>query len=115
MIKWGNGDILAIMELSVKEITLKEMEGMWPLGNEVKPHIFLFPAWLKVWWRHFGKDNRLLLNAVMADEEVIGFVPLRVKGETAQFIGAASICDYLDFIVKPGYEKNFYAALKKNL
>lgn len=101
------------MEVNIREIALEQLEEYWPALDTGKAHVFTTPAWLKTWWKHFGGGSELFLGvAETGDGEAIGLAPLRVKGQTAQFIGDASVCDYLDFTVKQGYEKEFYAALK---
>jgi CelD/BcsL family acetyltransferase involved in cellulose biosynthesis len=36
---------------------------------------------------------------------------LFIRGEEACLIGSVDVCDYLDFIVVPGYERNFFTVL----
>jgi CelD/BcsL family acetyltransferase involved in cellulose biosynthesis len=45
----------------------------------------------------------------------MGIAPLLVKGEKASFIGSADVCDYLDFVVAPGREQDFFDILLENL
>jgi CelD/BcsL family acetyltransferase involved in cellulose biosynthesis len=74
-------------------------------------HVFLLPKWLETWWRHFGADFQLTLCSVQEKEALIGIAPLMVRGETAFLIGSPDVCDYLDFVVTPGKEQAFFAAL----
>lgn len=77
--------------------------------------LFSSPSWSEVWWRHFGKDSELHLGAVKEQGKVIGIAPLRLKGGVLQFIGSDNVCDFLDFIVTPGKEDLFFAALREHL
>jgi CelD/BcsL family acetyltransferase involved in cellulose biosynthesis len=77
--------------------------------------IFVLPAWLESWWRVFGAKTGLLLGEISKDGRVIGIAPLRVKNGEATFIGDAGICDYLDFIISPGRENDFFSILLDEL
>jgi len=57
----------------------------------------------------------LYLSTLKENETVIGIAPLLVNEETASFIGSADICDYLDFIITPGREPDFFNVLLDNL
>jgi len=56
-----------------------------------------------------------LLNAVRQDGEVIGIAPVMVKSRRASFIGSIDVCDYLDFVVVPGKEEDFFGLLLDDL
>ncbi|HUV56041.1 MAG TPA: GNAT family N-acetyltransferase [Dehalococcoidales bacterium] len=77
--------------------------------------IFVLPAWLKVWWQELGTGAELHLDAIRQEREVIGIAPLLVNKETASFIGSADVCDYLDFVIAPGREKDFFSVLLDDL
>jgi CelD/BcsL family acetyltransferase involved in cellulose biosynthesis len=46
---------------------------------------------------------------------IIGIAPLQIQNGEASFIGSVDVCDYLDFIVEPGKEKEFYGTLLDDL
>ncbi len=77
--------------------------------------IFVLPGWLQVWWQAFGSGAELYLRAVRQGEKIIGIAPLFVRDETAAIIGSADVCDYLDFIVTPGGEEDFFTTLLDDL
>ena len=77
--------------------------------------IFALPAWLQVWWQAFGSGAELYLRAVRQGEKIIGIAPLLVRNKTASIIGSTDVCDYLDFIVAPGKEENFFTTLLDDL
>ena len=77
--------------------------------------VFVLPAWLEVWWRHFQPATELYLRAVREDSEIIGIAPLQITDGKAGFVGSADVCDYLDFIIAPGREKDFFSVLLDDL
>jgi CelD/BcsL family acetyltransferase involved in cellulose biosynthesis len=77
--------------------------------------IFILPAWSKAWWQAFGGDDQLYLRTLWDDEKVIGFAPLMVSNDTASLIGSPDVCDYLDFAIAPGEERNFFELLLDDL
>ena len=58
---------------------------------------------------------RLYLAAVLRDGVLIGVAPLSLKDGEASFIGSADVCDYLDFIILPGREVDFFTVLLDDL
>jgi len=77
--------------------------------------VFVLPAWLKVWWQEFGAETEPYLGAVRQSEKIIGIAPLLVREGRASIIGSADVCDYLDFIVAPGMERDFFNVLLDDL
>ena len=78
-------------------------------------HVFLLPRWIQAWRQAFKPDDELHVCFIRRNEELIGVAPLSISGATASFVGDPEICDYLDFAVAPGYEKEFYRALLDDL
>ena len=77
--------------------------------------IFVLPAWLKVWWEAFGREGNLYLRTLRQGEKIFGFAPLLVDKGTASFVGSADVCDYLDFVITPGRERDFFKVLVDDL
>jgi len=77
--------------------------------------IFSSPEWSRAWWQEFGSAARLHLGAVRHQGRTIGIAPLLVKENVASFIGADDVCDYLDFVIEPGKEEDFFRVLHDNL
>jgi CelD/BcsL family acetyltransferase involved in cellulose biosynthesis len=73
------------------------------------------PAWLEIWWREYGAKGDLYLCAVRERGAVIGIAPLLLRGEEALFIGSDDVCDYLDFVIAPGREHDFFTILLDDL
>jgi len=76
---------------------------------------FVLPAWLKVWWQELGSEAELYLGAVRQGKKIIGIAPLIVEEGKASLAGSADVCDYLDFIVAPGMEGDFFNVLLNDL
>jgi len=76
---------------------------------------FVLPAWMKVWWQERGAGAELYLGAIRQGEDIIGIAPLTVNKETASFVGSTDVCDYLDFVIAPGREEDFFGALLDDL
>jgi len=77
--------------------------------------VFVLPAWLKVWWEAFGREGELYLRTLRQGEKILGFAPLLVDKGTASFVGSADVCDYLDFAITPGRERDFFKVLVDDL
>ena len=71
----------------------------------------MLPPWLETWWREFRLEEELFLVAIREGEEILGLAPLFLKGAKAYFIGSPDVCDYSDFIVRPGREVDFFNSL----
>jgi CelD/BcsL family acetyltransferase involved in cellulose biosynthesis len=69
--------------------------------------VFTLPAWLKVWWQNFGAGAELYLPSVRQNGQILGIAPLQIRDSTASMVGSVDVCDYQDFIVAPGREKDF--------
>jgi CelD/BcsL family acetyltransferase involved in cellulose biosynthesis len=78
-------------------------------------YVFLLPVWLKLWWSEFKPGADLYLGAVRKDGKVIGIAPLLLKDGLASFVGSADVCDYLDFIIAPGAETDFFNTVLDDL
>ena len=77
--------------------------------------IFVLPPWLKVWWQEFNSGAELYLTTARQGEQIIGMAPLLIREGVVYFIGSTDVCDYLDFVVVPGMEKDFFDVLLEDL
>jgi CelD/BcsL family acetyltransferase involved in cellulose biosynthesis len=105
---------------SVHGITLPGFEQLvsyWrSSGSPLKWEcIFVSPPWLQSWWRTFDPQAKLNLYALKQGGDLVGFAPLLLKGEKAAFIGSEEVCDFLDFVVAPGIEYDFFSSLLRDL
>lgn len=101
-----------ITEETFESISSYWLDPQYPLKWDC---LFVLPHWLKVWWQEFGADSSLYLHSVRQGDDLIGIAPLLVNDETAFFIGSPNVCDYLDFVVTPGREQDFFDSLLDNL
>ena len=72
------------------------------------PSVFVLPDWMQVWWQVFGAGAEMRIRTVWEGDKAIGIAPLMVKDGAALLIGNTDVCDYLDFVVTPGREKEFF-------
>lgn len=77
--------------------------------------IFVLPPWLEVWWHDFGSEAELYLGAFRKGGTITGIAPLLLRGTEASFIGSTDLCDYLDFVIVPGEEVDFFNILLDDL
>ncbi|MFC1992707.1 GNAT family N-acetyltransferase [Chloroflexota bacterium] len=101
-------------------LTVESLDSVTSSWNELRHclkwgSIFVLPAWLKVWWEAFGSGTELYLRALRQEEKIVGLAPLLVNKETASFIGSADVCDYLDFVIIPGREQDFFNVMLDDL
>lgn len=76
---------------------------------------FVLPEWMQTWHRVFGTGIETRIRVVKEGERIIGITPLMVRDSTASLIGSTDVCDYLDFIVTPGCEKDFFEIMLNDL
>ena len=102
---------------SVTSETFDTLTDYWSAstGNLYWSSPFILPAWLRVWWQNFGAGNELHLVSIRDSERVFGVAPLQVKGDTASIVGGENVCDYLDFVITPGKENEFFNVLLDDL
>ena len=101
-------------------LTVESLDGIASSWDELRhclrwSSIFVLPAWLKAWWEAFGRGAELYLRMMRQEGGIIGFAPLLVNKDTASFIGSVDVCDYLDFIIRPGKERDFFKVLLEDL
>jgi CelD/BcsL family acetyltransferase involved in cellulose biosynthesis len=105
------------MSYSVTDVSLENLSTLYKDSQQNLnwSSVFVAPVWLRVWWQVFGGDAELYVREFSDGNKVIGIAPLMVKENTAYFIGGTDVCDYLDFIIVPGRESDFFGALLDDL
>ena len=105
------------MSYTVTQESFESLTSFWTdSSHRLKwGSVFVLPSWLEVWWREFQAGTELYLAAVRQQSGIVGIMPLQVKGEKAFFIGSADVCDYLDFVIVPGRESDFFNVLLDDL
>jgi CelD/BcsL family acetyltransferase involved in cellulose biosynthesis len=93
--------------------TFNSLFTTWKNLQEADPNRqpFSSPEWSHTWWQHFGHGNELFLGSIEENQESIGIAPLMLHGKTAFLIGSVDVCDYLDFVIAPGKEDQFFRVL----
>ena len=77
--------------------------------------IFVLPTWMQVWWQQFHTVPEPYLISVRDDRQVIGVAPLQIVDGVASLVGGDNVCDYLDFVVQPGFEEPFFNTVLDDL
>ena len=105
------------MNYTVTQESFDSLASYWNSSeNRLKWNsVFVLPAWLEVWWREFQPEAELYLSAVRQGADIIGIAPLQIRGNKASFIGSTDVCDYMDFVVAPGREKEFFNVILDDL
>ena len=71
----------------------------------------MLPPWLETWWKEFSSEYDLLLLSIYQGNKVIGIAPLKVREKKASIIGSSDVSDFVDFIILPGREQEFFSCL----
>jgi CelD/BcsL family acetyltransferase involved in cellulose biosynthesis len=105
------------MSLIITKETLAGLKKYWSASGQPLhwPSIFVLPQWLQVWWQVFGSKAEMMVRTVRAGDRVVGIAPLMRLKDTALLIGDPEICDYLDFIISPGLEEEFFSLILDEL
>ena len=105
------------MRYSVTQESFETLTSYWSdQTNGLKWNcLFVLPNWLRVWWRAFGENLDLNILAIKKEGELIGIAPLFRAENAVSLIGDADVCDYLDFVLVPGREREFFEALLHHL
>lgn len=101
------------MPFEVKSETLNSLSGYYKGPESIfkKAHLFSLPLWLTAWWEAFGANRNLVLRSVWQDGQLIGIAPLMREGGVGRLLGSPDVCDYLEFTITPGKEREFFNAL----
>jgi len=104
------------MNYTITEESLDSLTSSWPSLQHLRwENVFVLPGWMSAWWREFGEEAEPYVRAVRQGKAVIGIAPLQLKDGKASFIGSRDVCDYLDFVVAPGREQEFFDVLLDDL
>jgi hypothetical protein len=85
--------------------------------------MFLTWEWLYTWFKHLREDRELLILRLSHGEETVGLVPMAIRPHILDnFLGVRVVgflgmgkagADYLDVIIRRGWEEHALAALDK--
>ena len=74
--------------------------------------IFLSPQWQEVWWENFSAGREMTGFVVPAsDGKASALASLSKTNGAIGFVGAPDTFDYNDFLIRPGFEEEFYCTL----
>ena len=101
----------------VSEETFESLASLWREAHKTLRWscLFVLPPWLQAWWTTLGSGGNACLLSVAQGDDLVGIAPLLVDGEQARLMGDRDVCDYLDFIVAPGREEEFFRILLEHL
>ena len=105
------------MSYTITEENLDWLTTFWKdHGHQLRwESPFVLPPWLKTWLEVFGTEGQIYFPVIRQEERVIGIAPLLIKGNNASIIGSPDVCDFVDFIVAPGRENDFFEVLLDDL
>lgn len=105
---------MKIRVISTYEDILK-LERKWRdlFKNSGTDNIFTSWEWCMLWWKHFGKTEKLMVLTVEDNGEIIGIAPLMIiKGNyltlwkpIIRFLGEEMMADYMDFLILREHKK----------
>lgn len=90
-----------------------EIRGEWLDLLEQCPvnTFFLMPQWQEIWWEAF-RDRREMAGFYLNQPEgVTAIASLARQGDDLSFVGNTETFDYNDFMIRPGWEDDFFATL----
>jgi CelD/BcsL family acetyltransferase involved in cellulose biosynthesis len=101
------------MSESVRLDSFVNLDAEWQelLTHSSSNHIFFTPQWQKSWWQVFGGGFEFTLLSIYKGTQLVGIAPLKRQDKTLSFIGSSDVCDYMDFVVRAGYEDYFLSRL----
>ena len=76
---------------------------------------FFHPTWQRVWLEEFAAGREALVLTARDGDALVGVAPLLREDGRISFIGHYSICDYMDFVLAPGREREALSALLEAL
>src|SRR2546422_2148044 len=85
--------------------------------------LFLTWEWLHTWFKHLREDKELFILRLSHGEDTVGLIPMAIRPHIlynflgvrlVEFLGMSKTgSDYLDFIIRRGWEEHALATLEK--
>lgn len=72
---------------------------------------YLMPQWQEIWWEAFRERREMAGFYLQRPEGVTAIASLSRQGDALSFVGNTETFDYNDFMIRPGWEEDFFAAL----
>jgi len=104
------------MEIT-KILNIKDTHESWSklLAYCPEDTIYLTPEWQETWWSSFGHDKEMIGFHVKGGNGDIGIASLSKQQGIISLLGNSETFDYNDFIIVPGYEREFFDTLLDHL
>ena len=104
------------MSYTVQAEELPQLAVEWQelLPKSSYPSVFISPIWQRVWWEEFGDGRESLLLSVRCCGVLVGVAPLMREDGRLSFAGDTQICDYMDFTVAVGAEREVLSAVLRS-
>lgn len=90
-----------------------EIRGEWLDLLEHCPvnTFYLMPQWQEIWWEAFRDRQEMAGFYLQRPEGVAAIASLARKGSNLSFVGNTETFDYNDFMIRPGWEVDFFGVL----
>lgn len=72
---------------------------------------YLMPQWQEIWWEAFRERREMAGFYLQRAEGITAIASLARQGDDLSFVGNTETFDYNDFMIRPGWEEDFFAAL----
>lgn len=72
---------------------------------------YLMPQWQEIWWEAFRDRREMAGFYLQRPEGVTAIASLARKGDSLSFVGNTETFDYNDFMIRPGWEDDFFGVL----
>ena len=117
------------LQISVERIQdqagFRALQHCWNLllQESTASTVFLTWEWLYTWFKHLREDKELFILRLSHGEDTVGLIPMAIRPHVlgnflgvrlVEFLGMSKAgSDYLDFIIRRGWEEHALAALEK--
>ncbi len=103
--------------LLIEQETFEGLRSQWEdlLERAAANNIFLSPQWHKLWWDSLSDGEELLLFSCMDGDSLVGVLPLKREAGKLSFVGSNNVCDYMDFVVMEGREREVHEAIGEHV
>lgn len=122
------------IRIITKEEEFDELKKKWAdLVDIAESTVFQTYEWNRTWWKYYGEEGQLHILILSFEDRLVGIAPLfrdsikffgiqgylclRFLGSDVSqpagggLLGLISYTDYLDFIIRPGYEDAVYSSI----
>ena len=91
--------------------SFEQIRGEWLDLLEQCPvnTFFLMPQWQEIWWDAFRDGREMAGFYLNRPEGVTAIASLARQGDDLSFVGNTETFDYNDFMIRPGWEDDFFA------